>query len=498
MTAMDPNFRRADVTEPAVLLALAACLLGILGAKLWLIAHYAVAMPFWDQWDSEGAGLYKPYLTGTLKLSDLIGPHSEHRILFTRLIGLGLLQANGFWDPLAQMIVNAVLHTATIGLVIVTLTHALDAASRVALFVFALVINAVPFGSENTLWGFQTQFYLLPLFGFLGLFLLRDAPAGSARWWLGTLIAVASYFTAASGALTLAAAIAVALAQCFTGSRRGWRELAGVTLHAVLTLAMIMDVPSVPGHAVLKATSVEQFLVALVTAAGWPLVTLGWASGLRAAAVVLINLPLMLTAIRLMIERPAIDDRRWLYLGAGAWVGLQVVSLAYGRATGVWAPRYFDIFTLGLVVNAVCLLHLQLTARPARMRLAMLATAIWFGVVLSGAGQKALNRVTAELAVKRAMSLTQQTNLMNYLATGDFAHLSNKAPFDIPHPSAEFLRDIVTDPVIRAILPPSLFGKSDQSRFDAVALRQGPSLIPIGLALLLLALLALGRPTKPR
>ena len=53
---------------PARLTAIAGCLLAIAGAKIWLIAAYGSAIPFWDQWDAEWARLFRPYLAGTLGL----------------------------------------------------------------------------------------------------------------------------------------------------------------------------------------------------------------------------------------------------------------------------------------------------------------------------------------------------------------------------------------------------------------------------------------------
>ena len=52
---------------------------------------------------------------------DLFAHHNEHRILFTRLSGLALLALGGQWDPLLQMIVNAVVHTLTLGTMVVVL-----------------------------------------------------------------------------------------------------------------------------------------------------------------------------------------------------------------------------------------------------------------------------------------------------------------------------------------------------------------------------------------
>src|SRR5215471_8184894 len=85
----------------AVLLAVALGLL-IIGARWYLIGTYGTDVPWMDQWDAEGQGLYLPSHAGTLSLHDLFAPHNEHRIFFTRVVALGLLWINGQWDPRLQ------------------------------------------------------------------------------------------------------------------------------------------------------------------------------------------------------------------------------------------------------------------------------------------------------------------------------------------------------------------------------------------------------------
>ena len=68
----------------------------LLGAKLWLIGSYGNATPYWDQWDSEAALFYQPYLDGTLRWTNFIAPHCEHALSQVALLALaGLLTVNG-------------------------------------------------------------------------------------------------------------------------------------------------------------------------------------------------------------------------------------------------------------------------------------------------------------------------------------------------------------------------------------------------------------------
>jgi hypothetical protein len=185
-----------------------ASALVIIGAKLWLIIIYGSETPFWDQWDSEPAFLYKPYLENSLRVSDLFVPHNEHRILFTRILALTLLELNGYWDTILQMTINAAIHAASIAVLLTLLGRALQAGHVTLLAVFTALLFAIPFGWENSLSGFQSQFYLLLLFTFLCFLTFRGAAAFSARWWLGIALALACFFSLASGAFTLVSIVA--------------------------------------------------------------------------------------------------------------------------------------------------------------------------------------------------------------------------------------------------------------------------------------------------
>jgi hypothetical protein len=232
MTPAREPYPKGTSDLAACRLFIAASLLIILGAKLWAIAAYGNSTPFWDQWDAEATGLYPRYLAGTLRISDLLATHNEHRILLTRLFALAVFVGSGRWDPILQMMFNALVHTAAIGLLLIMLSRVLDRAGTALLAFFCAVAFAVPFGWSNTLSAFQTQFYLLVLLGPLALLLLYDAAAWSPRWWLGTLVAVAAYFSIAPGALTLPAFIGLAGIQLALGRRAGRRMARRRASHA--------------------------------------------------------------------------------------------------------------------------------------------------------------------------------------------------------------------------------------------------------------------------
>lgn len=472
--------------EGAYLCAVAACLCLVLGMNLWLIANYGNNTPFWDQW-AEPISIYRPYLNGTFDLSDLFAFHNEHRLVFTRLSAFALFLATKHWDPTLQTIWNALLHAATIGFLIVAL---LRPTARAGQLIFPGLVAAVfiaPFAWQNVLYGFHSQYYFLILLGSTGLFLLCTSAAWTLRWCVGTLLAAASYLTVAPGALTLVAFLALAVLQLIVGQRRGPAELAGLAAQVILVVIMIADIPRPEHHAVAKPTTLMEFFDALATLASWPVAKASWSLTARALTALLIEAPAIVLAVRLLREGPPITDARWFMVLVAGWGVLLLLATSYGRGALALHSRYYDLFLIGLVANGAALMHLAFAhVQGARARFVRLAAVIWVTTLCLGIGHKA-GAIPAELEERRVQAAAQTHNVMQYLASGDIAALENKPPFHIPFPDAKLLADLLSDPVIRSVLPPALFGKPDRTGAVGFILRNGLILIPAGLALFLIA-----------
>jgi hypothetical protein len=478
-----------------------------MGAKLWLIGANGSATPFWDQWDSEAAFLYKPYLEGTLRVSDLFLPHSEHRIFFTRLLALTLLELNGYWDTVLQMAINTVIHVASIAVLLILLGRALQPRYLTLLAVFTSVLFAIPFGWENSLSGFHSSWYLFLLFTLLCFLMFHGAAAFSSRWWLGIVLTFACFFSLASGALTLVSIVVVLAFQFVLGGRCGQKEVLGIVLLTAVTMLLFSYVPVVHGHEPLKAKTIVQFLTAFLTTAGWPFTpATNWTLLSGLLGVLVLNAPILLLGLRLIKVRPAIDDPKWIYLGLAGWGLVQSASLAYGRADPVVvASRYIDLLAVMMVVNfAALLLCVVDDDQKNSTRVYPIGAAVWIFAITPAIASQAFFRIPAEIADKRITSEIQTLNLKNFLETGDFSHLSNKPHLDIPYPLPERLRQIVSDPTVRSILPPSLglnrdpFGETRPklalrqaaagatARFKQLLLLYGPFLTPAGVAIFFL------------
>lgn len=423
--------------------------LALFGIKLWLIGTYGNPTPFWDQWDSEAAFLYQPYLEGSLGWTDLFAPHNEHRILTTRLLGLALLELNGTWNPILQMVVNAALHVAFLLLMILLLLPVLGHARVPAVLAFALLLFGVPYAWENTLSGFQAQFYFVLLFSVICLWLTVLAAPLSLRWWAGVAFALLAFLSLASGVFALAAAAGVGIVLYVLGMRRSRAQIIAVVILLVLFGIGVALTPSNPGHESLKAGSPQQFVEALRAVLSWP-----FPPSFRAAA--LRNLPLLAFGLWLLWKRPVAEDVRW-FLAALVLLALtQAVSIAYGRAVGSLASRYTDLFAIAVLVNFLCLVVLAGEFRGFWRAALVLVLCAGLAVLVHALVAQVGRTLPHELETKRVTGLAQEANVRNYLLTGNLEHISGKPLLHVPYPSTERLASILASPRLRAILPANI------------------------------------------
>ena len=193
-----------------------------LGAKLYTIRELPAPVPTVDQWFAEPGTLYIPFAEGHLTWRAMFALHNEHRIFFTRLIDLFLLMVNGQWDPLLQTLVNAVFHSATGVLLAATLWLAVGRRRIDVVVVGCGLVLLPPFAWENTILGFQSQFYFLLLFSILALWLIWRSPPRTRSWAIGWVCALCSLFTAAGGLVTVAVATAFEIWRSWQDRER-WR-----------------------------------------------------------------------------------------------------------------------------------------------------------------------------------------------------------------------------------------------------------------------------------
>ncbi len=442
-----------------MLLAFAAFAFILFGVKLLIIQKFGNNTPYWDQWDAEAALLYEPYLRGDLPWKNLIAGHNEHRILTTRLLDLLLLQLNGLWSPMLEMVVNAGLHILALGVTVGLLAKATGKAVIPPLLLFATVLFSIPYALENTLAGFQAQFYFVLLFSVLSIWLLVTHAAFERGWWGGVAIALIAYFSFASGIFAPAAAAVTLLLRVALVSRDRREVLAAVLLTGLFLLG-VWATPVIPGHAELKAVNAQQLVHALTHVLAWPTaggsVSPQWPSPRECLLTVLRNLPWLMLALRVLRERPSRSDPLWFLIALGVWLTGQAVSVSYGRAGDVLSSRYLDLHAIGLLVNFGALLAC-ISMAPQRHKTAWAWGAFaWTAWVLVALGNLGVALVPNALEAKRASSAVQEANVQAYLGTHDLAAFRAAPLYHLPYPDAGRLASLLDAPQLRSILPVNL------------------------------------------
>lgn len=442
----------AWIEKRRTLLLIVSLFLILFGARAALIRYAGFPTPFLDEWQADGAAVLKPFLAGTLTPSDLFVPLNEHRIVFTKLLVLTTFEVSGYWDLVLQMLVNAVIDCLTVVAIAWALARVLPTGFATAAMILSVALNALPFGYDNAVLGFNTHFYLLLTLSFAALWFLADARAFSPRWGLGFLCGLAASLNLASGALTLAAAGAAQLLQMACGPRRGAREAAGIALLIAASVALVSIVPHVPEADEFRAHSVWQALGAFVQLASWPS---------HSAVGLVLFLPSAAFLLKTLAERPALNDPRWFNILALVWTVSQMATLAVGRALLPLQTRYSDILLIGLSVNLVSAFWLYGQApagsRPRLWR--KLALAAWLGL-LAVSLTHPQRHLIGQIEEWRTLLSTGERNVRAYLAGEDPSFADRKPAFEVPSFDPRGLKALLDAPEIRAALPPALTGRA--------------------------------------
>lgn len=422
--------------------AAGAVFLAVLAARLWLVGSAGSTLPYWDQWDAEALGLYRPWLAGTLEPAALLAPHNEHRIVLTRLLDLALFAVTGGWNPWLQLLLNAALHAAAAGLLAVALPRPAGAGLRALMFGGLVLLPAIPAGWQNALWGFQSQVLLATLLALGALAGLTGAGSGGWRGWIGWLCALLALGATGAGPLvTLAALPFVVLA--VVERRAAWWQL--VILAVVLSAGAALQV-TVSAHAPLRAASAQQFCSVLLHALAWP-----WVDTPVLALVV--QAPGLWLLGQLVRTRRFPNAGERLLLALLLWSWLHAAAIAWSRGAGLPDGRPLSRYQDPLVVGAVaqCVILLRLVAATPRARIPAL---LWGGCLLAGLLLLTTHVLSVNLPPKRRQDRDALAAVRAYLTTGDAAAFTaTPAVASALHPDPAVVRRVLDDPVLRPRLP---------------------------------------------
>ncbi len=454
----------------------------IVGIKFMIVASYGNITPFWDQWDAQADKLYRPFLEGTLDWKELVAPHNEHRVFTGRLLALLLFVINGnLWNPLAEMVVNALLHTLALVVAVYGIGKSMFGKStRIVFFLFAVLLFSIPLGWENILTNNSSLYFIL-LFSFIFLLALSTANHGSLLWYIivgaSALLCCLSY---ASGALTLASGIVFLAVQWLTGVRRDKTSIAMMVLLTLSLIAAVHFTPTIAGHSSFKSKNILDFVIAL----------------LRTTGGLVLYIPSVLFMLKQLRRPPASNDSSWFLFALSLWVFGQILLLCYGRSHGVLASRYFDIYAIGLAVNFASLLVL---IKDGSSRLFKPAMQTWLVLVFLGLGFF-FPDVAGNLEKRRAEGHEQKQNVRAYLKTKDVAFLQDKSPGSIPYPEPARLKTLLDNVTIQSFLPKILFesGTPEETaaseRFAAIFFATGSLLTGAGAGLFFILLFSIADP----
>ncbi len=464
---------------------LTALFLAVFGAKLWIVQLYGSPLPWWDEW-FETAPLFKSWLAGTLTCKDLIAPYCEHRILFTRLLDLGLLGLNGRWEPLLQMVASAFIHTTYVCGLAYFLWDFLGRKTAWLVCVFLLPFFALPYAAENAIWAFNSQAYFLAWFFLPALAGLGFGQAGGARWWFGLVAAILGLFTMASGLLAPATVAGLAILRTLK-SRRVEKDNA-ITLGAALAVVALGASLYVQfdGDANLRAHNFSEFSAALLRNLNWPFIN-------APLMALLIALPL-LVLFALYFRADFTESRAAEFLLAlGLWSLLQSLALAYGRGNfgeDVPASRYMDKLNIFVIASlfATVLLGQHWWRGESTKQFNLFFALIFSAVIFFGLGRISEIVVEKLLVPTRLMTLVAEERVEKFMVTGDERELLEK-PTVRPDPKVTLgvLRDATLQPILPAsCLPPVVVPVTGRlSGFNNFLLRHAIVLLYSGLILFL-------------
>ncbi|MBS0630712.1 MAG: hypothetical protein JSS11_02280 [Verrucomicrobia bacterium] len=421
-------------------LALAGFVLLIVGSKLWFIGGAGSDLPFNDQWDGESLRLLQPWLEGRLTAEDVFHPHNEHRIVTTKLYALGLFAANNSqWSVFVETTANALIHTLCALSLLLLARRWLRGGWLVTFGGLLVLLFTLPFSWENTLYGFQVQFYLLLLFSLGQIALTLRSDRFGWGWAGGLLCGLLAVITMASGFLASLAVLAVLGHRAVRERRLTAQQAVTAAVALASCVAGWLLKAEVPGHATLKAGGVGQFLVKLAEVLTWPTEVLPWA--------LVLCVPALLFGFERLRRRTTTPDEAIL-LGLLVWVLLQFGAMAYSRGGGtVLTPRYFDLLSVNVALGFVFL------ARACAGRQRRLLGAAWLVAMTAGLLMESHKQWNDFVAPNIPRQWHQEANIRAYLLTHNPATVLNQPWDDIPYPDEHVLLDRLASPAIQAAMP---------------------------------------------
>jgi hypothetical protein len=415
----------------------------LLGSTLLTLGLYAIPMPYFDQWTGEGMLVLLPWIEGRLDWAQMLGAFNEHHIFTTRVLDILLFELNHHvWNVVLHEVVNGIIHVATLVLLLYLLLPACPPPNRRNFLLASTLVLAIPVGWENLLCSMQTQLYGMLLFSLLFIGRIAVSAPLSRGWWLAWPWALLAFFSQAPSVVSIAAGAVLTLAQLRHPGRR-WQAAAGAALLFALAALCYLHTPmpdTATRHAY-QAASLWRRVAAFNEVLGWPLFPF-------CGAIIWLPFAAFLWQRRRTLPEAGPD---WLLACIGLWLLAHCAGIAWGRAPVPMAPRYQDLFVLGLPVNLVSLWRVleKNTGSPKRREWVL---AGWCGAIVLGMVMQT-PAVLDNLAERRAQGLAQIEWIKAYRVSlpadrAEYGQGGRHAP-----PDLEDLRPFLDQPALLRTLP---------------------------------------------
>lgn len=425
----------------------------ILGAKFGHIYCFGVNVPFWDQWSDEVPLIDDWYTNSRLTLATLFALNAEHRIVLTHLLQFILLTVNNQWDVVVQMVVNAFFHLACACLFFRFAQVMFKKLFQVIAFIGIVIVFSLPFSWENTLWGFQSQFYFLIFLSLISMYYVIAKPFSLRNQVIAWVFAILNLFTMGSGCMIAAPLIAICILRLFykEDSLRNSLIIIGCSM-VLLIIGVSMRGETDFAHG--GAKSIAQFIDVYIRYFNWPLSNLDFIDPytpylnwdvLKPKVTLIISLgPVALFTVILLFV-PAFRTRiNYFLLAFNIWVATQNTVMAFCRAGLIEHnifSRYLDVVALWLIASLFSFFSMiqfisNRVMDPARKRIMLIglssllcswAIAIAYGLFFS----TALNYVHS-MPKRSSLNTIAQQNVSGFMQTGDRHFLINKPHMNIP------------------------------------------------------------------
>ncbi len=360
---------------------------------------------------------------------------------------------------MVETTVNAAIHTFVAFLLLMLGRKWLRGVWLGAYGALLLLLFSLPFSWENTLVGFQVQFYFLVLFALGHIWLTLRSTRFSPAWGLGQVCGVLGILSMASGFLSAAALLAVLGWTLLTQRRWTAQQAASFALALAMCIAGWQLRNVVPGHDVLKAHTLWEFLWASLRALAWP----------SPALLPFVAIPGIWFGVRWLRGRTDLPDSNIL-VGLIVWVALQCLTVAYGRANaGVISSRYLDLYAINVALGFIVLAH-ELGQNGRRIVPTLWLTGTAISLIAIGT-----HDFSWTLPNRRHETTARDERFAAYIKTQDPNLLLGHSWPEIAYPNASILMSRVASSKIRAILPASVRLPIDLGDDAAPAMRQMPS-----------------------